>query len=281
MSVPFLIAHAGQPPQPHDLWTAWRFEAGITIPLLVSAALYLGGARRSRGVSPAQVWCFWSGWALLAVALVSPVHALGESLFSAHMVQHELLMLGAAPLLVLARPLAPWIWALPFRWRRTVGGWGGSKPVAAMWRILTSPAGAWCLHAAALWLWHIPGWFQATLANEWIHAAQHATFLGSALLFWWSVFFARGRSGFGSGIFSLFATAVHSSILGALLTFSNVVWYPAYTARAPAWGLTPLDDQRIGGLIMWVPAGTVYVIAALWMVSACLESRKDDRVTIG
>ena len=105
---------------------------------------------------------------------------------------------------------------------------------------------AWWVHAAALWLWHIPRFFQATLDNDWIHSAQHVSFLGSALLFWWSLFYAHGKVRYGASVLYLFTTAVHTSILGALLTFASTVWYPDYAATTPAWGLTPLEDQQAG-----------------------------------
>src|SRR5437763_13718548 len=93
------LAHTGEPLAPHDLWSAWSFEPGTVLPLLFSAILYLRGARISRGVTHRQFLFFWSGWTLLALSLISPLHTLGETLFSAHMAQHEMLMLAAAPLL--------------------------------------------------------------------------------------------------------------------------------------------------------------------------------------
>src|SRR5581483_3260610 len=91
-------AHTGEPLQPHDLWTAWEVDPGTTIPLVLSALLYARGARSSRGVPQWRMLCFWSGWLFLALALISPIHPLGEVLFSGHMLQHEILMLLAAPL---------------------------------------------------------------------------------------------------------------------------------------------------------------------------------------
>jgi putative membrane protein len=209
---------------PHDLWRAWRFEAGVVLPLAIAAALYLRGARMERGVTYRQFICFWAGWTVLILALVSPLHPLGESLFSAHMAQHEILMLVAAPLLVFSRPLTPWVWAMPFAWRRAIGKCTKSRPVSMIWRSLTNPLVAWCLHAMALWLWHVPAWFQATLSSQAIHATQHASFLITALLFWWSLMFAQGRAGYGAAVLYLFTMGVHTSLLGALLTFTgNVV----------------------------------------------------------
>ena len=156
------LAHEGEPLEPHDLWTAWSFEPGVVIPLALAALLYLRGARASRGITPRQQACFWAGWTVLALALVSPLHPLGEVLFSAHMAQHEILMLVAAPLLVLSRPLVAFLWGMPFGWRREVGAWSKARPVQKGWSALTDPMTAWWIHAVALWGWHAPPLFQAT-----------------------------------------------------------------------------------------------------------------------
>ena len=270
------FAHTGEPLGPHDVWTAWSPDAGTLIPILLTAILFALGAKRSRGVSKLRTACFWSGWVFLAVALLSPLHPLGEVLFSAHMLQHEILMLLAAPLLVLSRPLVPLLWGLPIGWRRALGQWSKRSPVQRSWLAITRPFTAWWVHAAALWIWHAPRLFQATLSSGWIHAAQHFSFLGSALLFWWSLFYAHGRASYGAGTLYVFTTAVHTSILGALLSFARTMWYPVYAATTPAWGLSPLEDQQIGGLIMWIPAGIVYLAAGLGMFDAWL--RESDLV---
>jgi putative membrane protein len=265
------FAHTGEPLEPHDLWTAWRFDPGVVIPLLILGVLYARGATPTRGVKPWQAMCFWGGLLTLVIALISPLHPLGEVLFSAHMLQHEVLMLIAAPLLVLSRPLAPLLWGLPFAWRRALGRWSKTQPVQWTWRAITAPAAAWSIHAAVLWLWHAPAFFQATLTSEWIHSAQHISFFASALLFWWSLLYARGAGGYGAGVLYLFTTAVHTSVLGALLTFARTLWYPAYQITAPLWNLSPLEDQQIGGLIMWIPGGLVYLAAGLALFAAWLR----------
>jgi len=264
------FGHSGELLEPHDLWRAWAFDPGIVLPLAATAILYARGARISRGAAAPQFACFWGGWLFLVLSLISPVHPLGEVLFSAHMAQHEILMLVAAPLLVLSRPLVPMLWGLPITWRRALGQWSKGRMVQGVWRSISRPSVAWGIHAVALWLWHAPQLFQATLTNEWIHSAQHLSFFGSALLFWWSLFFAHGRASYGAGFLYIFTTAIHTSILGALLTFARTVWYPAYAFSTKAWGLTPLEDQQLGGLIMWIPAGVVYLAAglalfALWL----------------
>jgi putative membrane protein len=277
----FALAHAGEALQPHDLWEAWSFDPGVVLPLLLTAILYARGARTHRGVSMRRSGCFWGGWAILAVALISPLHPLGEALFSAHMAQHELLMVLAAPLLVLSRPMVPMLWGCPLEWRRTIGSWSKHDALQRPWQFFTQPMTAWWVHAAALWLWHIPSLFEATLRSNAIHAAQHVSFFGSALLFWWSLLYAHGRTSYGASVLYLFTTAVHTSILGALLTFAQSPWYPAYRPSTAAWGLAPLEDQQLGGLIMWIPAGLIYLIVglglfALWIRESDVLARRRE-----
>lgn len=272
-------AHSGEPLAPHDLWGAWRFEPGTVIPLAISALLYLIGARSERGVTLKARILFWTGWLTLALALVSPLHPLGEALFSAHMTQHEILMVGAAPLLVLSRPLVPLLWGFPLGGRRVLGRWSRAGTVQWAWRAITAPLAAWWIHAIALWAWHAPALFQATLTNEWVHAAQHTSFFLSAMLFWWSLFDAHGKAGCGAAVLYVFTTAIHTSILGALLTFAHTVWYPAYAATAGAWGFTAIEDQQLGGLIMWIPAGLVYLAAGLFLLAAWM--RESDEAYAG
>ncbi|HEX6042812.1 cytochrome c oxidase assembly protein, partial [Longimicrobium sp.] len=272
-------AHAGRPVAPHDAWTAWSTDPGVWILLLASGWLYARGVERmwrrsgtGRGIRRWQAGCFAAGWTALFVAMATPLHAMGEALFSAHMVQHELLMALAAPLLVLGRPVVPLLWALPLSWRRRMGRWAKAAPVRSGWGLLTAPLAAWLLNALALWAWHLPGLYQAALRSEGLHALQHASFLGTGLLFWWTVVHGReGRMGYGASVFYLFATAMHSGGLGALLTFGARPWYPAYAGAAATWGLTPLEDQQLAGLIMWLPGGLSYLVAALVLIAAWMR----------
>ena len=265
------LAHTGEPLQPDDLASAWEFDPGVVIPLVISGLLYARGTYVQRINPRRQNAYFWCGWSLLALALVSPLHPLGEVLFSAHMIQHEMLMLAAAPLLVLSRPLATFLFALPFEWRRSMGQLAKASYIRRPWGFLTDPLTAWWVHAAAIWIWHAPFMFELTLKSELAHTAQHLSFFLSALLFWWALFYAHGRRAYGPGVLYLFTTAVHTSILGALLTFAPRLWYPTYGTTTEAWGLTPLEDQQIGGLIMWVPAALVYLIAGLWLFAGWLR----------
>jgi cytochrome c oxidase assembly factor CtaG len=210
---------------------------------------------------------------------VSPLHPLGEQLFSAHMAQHTILMVVAAPLLVLGRPLVPFVWALPRAWRRTLGRWAKMRGVRRGWRTLTDPFVAWALQGIAFWLWHAPRLYERALESEGVHALQHICFLGTALLFWWTLAHSRRRGmGHGMALLYVFTTLLYSGALGALLTFSTTLWIPAYAATTPAWGLTPLEDQQLAGLIMWVPAGLSYIGAALLLVLRWMQE-SEWRVT--
>lgn len=273
-------AHEGKPHRPHDLWYTWGLDPVVLVSLALSAWLYVRGVRRlwrgrrerGRGVRGWEAWAFAGGWLALFVALVSPLHPWGEVLFAAHMTQHEILMLVAAPLLVLGRPMIPFLWALPVSWAREVGGWGRARWFQAAWRAVTNPLAAWAIHAAALWVWHVPALFQATLESDLVHTLQHVCFLFSALLFWWALVHGRqGLMGYGAAVLYMFTTSVHSGLLGAILTFAKTVWYPAYMQTTRSWGLTPLEDQQLGGLIMWIPAGFVYVFAGLMLFAGWLR----------
>lgn len=280
-------AHAGEPLQPHDLWSAWTWSPSITIPLVVTLAVYLVGTRalwaragRGHGVTGVQVACFVAGWLALVIALVSPLHALGESLFSAHMTQHELLMTVAAPLLVIGRPLVPALFALPASSRRAASGWTKAGWFRHGWNVITRPSVAFALHAVAIWGWHLPSLYGATLDNDAIHTLQHFSFLGTALLFWWTVL-NPAWSGRGIALLSLFGTMLHTGALGALLTVSASVWYAPYMTTTTAWGLTPLQDQQLGGLIMWIPGGITYLVAALALLAASLRESERRAVPTG
>jgi putative membrane protein len=247
--------------------------------LTLSAAVYLIGVQRSGLSSRAetlwprlQVGAFMAGWAILFVALVSPLHQMGSVLFSAHMVQHELLMLIAAPLLVLGRPEIMFLWALPRSIRKRIVTWRHFSPAHSLWRAISTPSAAWILHAIALWAWHAPVLFNASVRNEWVHFLQHGSFLGTALLFWWALFSTHlGQRVYGQGLVYIFTTAIHSSILGALLTFAPHAWYSVYEGTTTVWGFTALEDQQLGGLIMWIPAGTIYILAGLALFAAWMR----------
>jgi cytochrome c oxidase assembly factor CtaG len=236
--------------------------------LVAIGAMYARGAaivatRSAHARHGLSVACFAGGLLALVLALLSPLDEMAEQLFSAHMVQHELIMVIAAPLLVIARPMPMILWAFSRDWRHAIGRLIHARAIRIAWNGATEPFAAWLIHGAVIWTWHIPGLFQLTLHSQVVHAVQHLSFFGSAVLFWWSVIHVRARSRRGTAIMSLFATAIHTSVLGALLTFSRTPWYPYYGSLGGRWGLSLLADQQLAGLIMWIPASVVYLVACL------------------
>jgi putative membrane protein len=273
-------AHGSVPEQA----VSWTFDAWIVTPLSVFAALYLVGtvALWRRSVRPPHpnlsAALYWGGWLSLAASLVSPLHWLGEHLFTFHMIEHEVIMAVSAPLLVLANPVGTVLWGLPRRLRVPVGRTMRGKAITIAWRWLTRGSHATVLHGVAIWAWHAPPLFDDAVANVAVHRLQHLSFFLSALLFWWSAF---RRSEAGVAAWHVFITMLHTSVLGALMALSPRVLYGAQTATAAAWGLTPLEDQQLAGIIMWVPAGTIYAgaalaLAAIWIKQAGERSRQGD-----
>jgi len=256
----------------------WVFEPISLTCLLATGALYAAGvsrlwarAGRGCGVRRWQIGAFAAGWMALVVALLSPVAAISDVLFSVHMTQHEILILVAAPLLVVGRPIVPFLWALSPRCRVRLGTWSQNRYWSAVWKTLTGPLVVWLLHGAALWVWHLPALYQAALGNAAIHALEHTCFLVTACLFWWALIHGRyGRVGYGAAVVFVFATAVHSEALGALLTFAPRVWYPLYAMRSSAAGSDALEDQQLAGLIMWIPFGVIFLMLGLGLFAAWL-----------
>jgi cytochrome c oxidase assembly factor CtaG len=282
------LAHDGRPLEPHDLWHAWEWNPAVTAPLAIVALLYAlgvarlwGSAGTGRGVRRIDAVAFAGGWLTLVGALVSPLHALGGALFAAHMAQHELLMVVAAPLLVLGRPVIALLWGLPRAVRRSIGVWAGEPHLRATWRTISRPTVAWLIHTIALAVWHLPALYDATVVDGVAHAAQHASFLGTALLFWWAVL-NPGREGYGVAVGTMFATSIVTGAIGALLAFAPAIWYQVYVATTGPWGLTPLEDQQLGGIIMWIPGGVSYLVAGIALFGLWLRqsSRRASRMAL-
>ncbi len=277
---PRALAHE---PGPAELAHTWTFNPWLILFLLAVSTLYVLGERRASHKSrvPGPLHALERGaFALcivtLVVALLSPLDALSDLTFAAHMTQHELLMLLAAPLLVLARPLPTYMHALPPALRRHAAALLRRASLVSGFRFLTAPLVALLLHGAIRWLWHLPSWFEAALHSEWIHGLQHASFFLSALLFWWGLLQGRyGRAGYGLAALFVLFTAIHTGALGALLSFSHHVWYPAYGLRLREVQLDPLRDQHLAGLIMWVGAFVWMLLLALALFLAWLgEARR-------
>jgi putative membrane protein len=267
-----VLAHGSRAVAPHDLPTAWNVDPVLALSIAVAATIYARGltSGERRGW---RVWCFAGGLVAVAVALVSPLEAMSAALSSAHMVQHVLLLLVAVPLLVVSAPLATLLRGTPLVARRSFGRWR-SRFVPRNLGTLRNPVVVWLLHAGTMWFWHAAVPYNAALESEAIHLVEHATFAVTGVLFWRTVVPSRktSRANNGMPVLLVFAMGVQSVFLSALLTFSPQPWYVVYAHTTKAWGLEPLSDQQLAGVIMWVPAGAIYVGAALFLLIAWLRS---------
>jgi putative membrane protein len=280
-----ILAHPGQPPAPHDLWSAWNLHPVLLAGLLLAAWAYrrgrTGGPRR-----PVDTWrarCFAVALVAIGLALLSPLDALSSALASAHMVQHLLLILVAAPLLALSAPSSAILRGSPLavrrasgRWRRRLGLTHGNLGV------LRHPAAVWLLQVGVLWFWHAAAPYDAALGSEPLHLLEHASFLVTAVLFWHVVIGVRGaaRVSNGLGVLLVFAMAMQSVFLSVLLTFARTPWYSGYAATTAPWGLDPLTDQQLAGVIMWIPAGGIYLVVALALLVAWVRVTEREDVAL-
>jgi putative membrane protein len=265
--LPAVWAHGGIPATP-DTWpAAWNADGLVLLNLGLLGWLYARGlaalwgrAGAGRGVGRFQAAAYLASLATLFVALISPLDALAEELSSAHMAQHMLLMTVAAPLFVLGSPALVLAWGLPRPWRPAFGHAWRWLDVSPLWR----PMPVWLLYAATLWAWHLPALYHAALRHPLVHDAQHLSFFAAACLFWRALLdpLSRRRLHPAAAVFFLFTTALHAAVLGIFMTLAPRPWYADYAGRTAAWGLTPLEDQQLAGLIMWAPGCLVYPVAA-------------------
>jgi len=276
----------------HGLATAslshWDMQPLVLVPLLAILTAYVLGLRQlwtragtGRGISRWEAASFAAGWLTTMIAVVSPVAWLSEILFSIHMTQHTLLLLVAAPLLAFGQPLLAWLWAFDASARERLARPFRGARFTSVWHYVTAPLSVFLVQAAALWLWHIPSWYEAALHNAAIHAVEHVCLLVAGSLFWWAMVRGRyGRMGYGLAVVYVFLTAVHSGTLGALLTLAPDPWYVTYVRQAHAWGMDPLDDQQLAGILMWIPAGVVFIVFGLALIAAWL-GESERRVKFG
>lgn len=252
---------------PGDVWGAWHLDPVVIVVVAVVALAYgvgvrrLWRARRGRALPVRRVVCFYGGLSAVVFALLSPLDALGGSLFSAHMVQHLTLMVVAPPLLVYGAPLVPVALALPLGPRRATLRLGKRSSLHRVALLVGAPVTVWVVHMGALWAWHIPSLYAGALRNDFLHVLEHASFFTTALLFWSVVIAPARRTGasYGTRLALVFGTALQSGALGATLTFASVALYAVHAEGAQAWGLSALEDQRLAGVIMWIPAGAAYL----------------------
>jgi putative membrane protein len=255
----------------------------VAVPLLVAVVLFARGVWRLRtcrrpAIGAGRLVAAAVAFTALGIALSDAVHAAGHQLFTAHMAQHLLLVSVAAPALLLADPFAVTLWGLPERARRAIGRLlGRGRALRRGLTVATRMAVTWPVYVLVLWLWHLPGPYDAALRSGVLHDLEHALFLGAALLFWWPVLTPGPRLGGAphpvARVAYLVLGAVQSAALGLLLSTRGEGLYPTYAATAPAWGLTPADDLAWGGVLMWSVGAAVDMAAVLYVVGNVLTAR--------
>jgi cytochrome c oxidase assembly factor CtaG len=260
----------------------WTLDPVLLVPLGLALAIYIAGwlrlAKRA-SARPKGAGLFVSGWSVLTLSLISPLHEAGERSFTMHMIEHELIMLVATLLLAMSGSGGIMAWGLPRPLRLSLGG-SWKSPLRRLWIRLTEPVTATAIQAIVLWLWHAPPLFDRALESMGWHIAQHACFFASSLLFWWAMLHPR-RSSYGVSAACLFATSLIGGALGAPMSLSSSPWYADYAAMGMTGiGLDPVDDQRLAGLIMWIPGGLVHGLAAVALFYRWLKSAEDSHAAL-
>ncbi len=284
------VAAHGVAPDPGSVLgalTAWTFEAHVILPLVAAALIWwrtvvaVDRAHPANRVPRFRSWAWYGGLLALFVALCSPIATFDTTLFAAHMVQHLLIAMVAAPLLVLAAPITLLLRiSSPGTRRRVI------LPVLHSWpmRVISHPVVTWVLFAGVMWASHFSFLFDAALENELWHIVEHALYLGVALLFWWPAVGADPspwRLPHAVRVGYLFLGMPQSSFLGLAIFSAPAVLYTHYATVERSWGPTPLADQELAGGLMWVVGDLLFLIAMLlavwvWLRAEEAEGRRVD-----
>ena len=238
------VAYCGAPPDPAGLWAHWNLDPALIAFLLLAAGSYaFGAARRLRHPRRRRRISFYAGWTVMAAALVSPLCALSISLFAARVGQHMVLALIAAPLVAFGLPRAR---PLPI------------EPVCAAMAF-----------AAMLWFWHAPAPYTATFRGDAVYWAMHISTFGAAVWLWSTLLDDAPVQMLPTILAGLFST-VQMGFLGALITLAPHSLYAPHALTTVAWGFSPLQDQQLGGGIMWIPGCVAFLIVAMLRLAQLL-----------
>lgn len=271
------------PPLVRALLGPWEWRPGVLLVLLPLLALYLVGwvrLRRRGAVRLASRWriaAYLSGMIFLAVSLMSPVDQLGGQLFFMHMIQHKIVVMVAAPLIWLGNPFPIGLWGFPAAGRRAVGAMlREDSPLRGMLTTLSQPFVAWIAFVFIYVGWHDPGLYNLALENPQVHNLQHITFFVSAMLFWWHVTGAaprlHKRLSPWVAIAMLVAAIPFNAITGFAIANNDTPIYTYYESVPRIWGISVMDDQALGGVIMWIP-GSEMLFQAAFLILALMFIR--------
>lgn len=283
--IPFLTTFCATAASAHAISNDTQSSETIryleTIAIVVAVVAYAAGVIRIRRevgerrvVTASQTIAFAIAMALFVIVLSPQVDEITDALFSAHMGQHLILMLVVPPLLVWSRPILVMIWGLPRGFRKLVATsitvhWLRS----AIWHLM-HPLSVAALFLGTFSFWHLPRPYAWSLQNEWVHTFEHLSFVITSFMFWTLVIEPSGRRRmeFIPSMLFVAAIAVLSGLPGALMILSPVVLFKAHGMAPYAWGMTPLEDQQIAGLIMWIPAGIFFLAPIAWLFVKSLQN---------
>lgn len=235
-------------------WVTWSIHPSTVIGLAALGAIYLWRSRHGgdgEHVTGARKASFFFALFIIFASLNGPIHDLSDVyLFSAHMVQHLMLMLAMPPLMIYGVPG----WMLRPLVRHKVTG--------AIARAVTRPITCFAIFNVVIVFWHLPIFYNAALADHGIHIVEHLMFMAGAVLMWWPLLSQLPelpRLAYPAQMLYCFLMSVAMSIPAVYISMAEEVLYPAYSTAPRVWGLSPMDDQLLGGLVMWVPGGLIFV----------------------
>ena len=267
--------------------TDWHWRWDVISVLVIFGTFYLRGWLRLRSIGGeanlSQLIFYALALGAIGCALLSPLDDLASYLLIAHMAQHELLMMLAPPLILLANPVPVLMWGLSGSSRLQAGNLLTRHSLIRRVRdVLGWMPVAWSIYVVNLWVWHFPAIYDAALRVPWIHDVEHISFFFSALLFWWPVVRPASRPApaeDGKRIVYLFLAAAQDTVLSGLIGLSDKILYPHYETALRLWNLTPREDQIGGGLVMWAVGSVTYLVAILVLVNALLGEGRHERST--
>ena len=252
---------------------ALLLEVALGVATVLAAVVYLRGLATLRGHPQGRrragrPWLLAAGVLVVVVFTATPLAELLEHRMWTHMTQHVVLIMVAGPLLAASAPGTALLAGLPPGVRRPLVRVVHHLPLAV---VLSAPV-AWLLQVAAMWIWHLPAAYDLAVENELAHVAEHACFLLTAWLFWWHLLSPRRLLDGMPAVFYLAASVPPGAALGAVLTFPQHTLYPVQAHLAAEAGIDPLLDQRIAGLVMWVPLDFAYLVLAVVLFARWLQS---------
>lgn len=268
------------------LFSAWEWRPLLIFVLLAFGVFYTRGwwtlrQKRSRLATKGRLASYLGGLAALALSLLSPIDWLGGQLFFMHMIQHLLSIMVAAPLLWLGNPFPIALWGVPKRARRPLSALFTTRSIfRRSLTAITKPGISWLLFVVILLGWHEPSAYNLALRRGWVHDIEHIMFFGAAMLYWWHVTGAaphlHPRMPIWMSMGFLLATIPPNMLTGVMIAFSETVVYTYYESIPRVWGVSVMQDQQLGGAIMWIPGSMMYLVAAL-VVMAIGLSRAEDK----